>query len=118
MYYGNLLDISLIIIESQAVAISLIVKNNNNFMFWIDLFDSTKRVNIYNYISFIRYITTKSSTSINFGRGIYKYKMINFRPDIANLYALKIYNNRFGLIADNLKYRILCFSKYIIKKFK
>tara|TARA_B100000131_G_C18098011_1_gene604835 strand:- start:803 stop:1837 length:1035 start_codon:yes stop_codon:yes gene_type:complete len=118
MYYNNLIDISLLFIKSKVIAISFITKYRSKYMFWIDIFDSTKRVNIYNYISFIRHVSSISSVDINFGRGIYKYKLINFRPDISNLYSLEIYKNKIDLIIDYFKIKILYMIKRLYKRFK
>ena len=35
---------------------------------------------------------------INFGRGDYDYKLLNFNPHIDNLYRLRSFNNRFDYI--------------------
>ena len=113
-----MIDISLLFIKSKVIAISFITKYRSKYMFWIDIFDSTKRVNIYNYISFIRHVSSISSVDINFGRGIYKYKLINFRPDISNLYSLEIYKNKIDLIIDYFKIKILYMIKRLYKRFK
>ena len=63
-------------------------------------------------------ISIKNSVKINFGRGVYDYKVQNFKPDIKQLFAVYIYKNRYYLniflFTDELKSILkLIYKKYI-----
>ncbi|MDA0890647.1 MAG: hypothetical protein O3A52_05805, partial [Bacteroidetes bacterium] len=98
--------------------ISFILRSANEYLFWIDMYDNSKMINIYNYISFIERISQENNIKINFGRGVYDYKVTNFKPDIKQLFAFYIFSNKLQLLiflfVDNIK-EIL---KSIYKKIK
>ena len=71
-------------------------KSPVEFMFWIDLFDESKMINIFSYIRFMQFASSGSSVVINFGRGRYFYKVSNFSPFFEKLYQVEIYNNKWG----------------------
>ena len=70
-------------------AINILLKyNDSHVMFWIDLYKSRKNINLSNYIDFIINYSDPYKT-INFGRGLYSYKMKNFEPNTENLMTLR-----------------------------
>lgn len=70
-------------------------RSDNEFMFWIDLFDNSKMINIASYIRFIETVSLESSVVMNFGRGRYFYKVSNFSPVFDSLYQIDVYDSRF-----------------------
>ena len=118
LYNSNRIFISLVKTKVNTHAISFISRNKNDYLFWIDMYDNSKMINIYNYILFIEKISLNNSVNINFGRGVYDYKIENFKPDIKQLFAVYIYKNKFKLSLFIFVERIINFLKSIYKKFK
>ena len=118
LYNSNRMIVSMVKSKSNICAISFILRNTNEYLFWIDMYDNSKMINIYNYISFIERISQENNIKINFGRGVYDYKVTNFKPDIKQLFAFYIFSNKLQLLiflfVDNIK-EIL---KSIYKKIK
>lgn len=109
MYVAGLLQISLIKNNNKAHAISFIMRCNNTRMFWIDLFSNIPRVNIYNYIKFITSVSIDyDKTEMHFGRGLYGYKMRNFKPIVKDLTEINIYFN-------SIKYYLFLIKRFIYK---
>ena len=118
LYNSNRILISIVKNRSNTHAISFILRVENEYLFWIDMYDNSKMINIYNYILFLENISIKNSVKINFGRGVYDYKVQNFKPDIKQLFAVYIYKNRYYLniflFTDELKSILkLIYKKYI-----
>ena len=118
LYNSNRMIVSMVKSNSNICAISFILRNTNEYLFWIDMYDNSKMINIYNYISFIERLSQENNIKINFGRGVYDYKVTNFKPDIKQLFAFYIFSNKLQLLiflfVDNIK-EIL---KSIYKKIK
>jgi len=95
LYNSKKIVISVVNSENKIHAISFILQKSNQFLFWIDMFDESKMVNIFNYISLIRKLSLQNSVIMNLGRGEYNYKIINFKPEIKQLYAVHIFTNKF-----------------------
>ena len=72
----------------------LLKKSSNEFMFWIDLFDDSKMINICSYINFLKVISLEQSVSINFGRGRYPFKESNFSPEFHELHQALIFSSK------------------------
>ena len=81
------------------------------------MYDNNKMINIYNYILFMESISCDNNVKINFGRGVYDYKLENFKPDIKQLFALYIYRNQFQLNLFLFIDKILGILKSIYKKY-
>ena len=78
-------------------ACNIIMKRSStDFMFWIDLFDELKMINIFSYIHFMKFVSSGSSAVIDFGRGRYFYKYSNFAPTFDKLYQIEIYTTKWG----------------------
>lgn len=104
LYSNNLLDISLINRNKNVDAISFIMKKGDVFMFWIDLFNDTPRINIYNYIKFVTSLSSsKDYMEIHLGRGLYPYKVRNFKPESRRLFAVHIYFNLLSYILYSVR---------------
>jgi|TARA_B110000091_G_C13700805_1_gene426197 hypothetical protein len=118
LYQTNNLIISKVKVNDKNSAMSLIFKNNNEYSFWVDLYNDMQMMNLYHNARFIKEITSKESAIFNFGRGIYKYKLQNFNPEVFNLYEFMIFNNVFLKVKFILKENIEFFLKSIYKKLK
>ena len=75
-------------------------------------------VNLYNYISYISLKSVDNKVSINFGRGMYNYKISNFAPDIRELYALHIFSSKSLKISYIIKSYVLGLIRFLYRKFK
>jgi hypothetical protein len=117
LYNNNLIIINAIYDENDALALNIITVTNDYYMFYIDLYKDIKYINLYSYIKFIKTISENSELfkeNISFGRGLYSYKIKNFKPIPEYLYTY-IYSNRKLLTINNLKY-ISSFMLYPIYK--
>ena len=82
-------------------AVSFVIKDSTQYLTWIDMFDNSKMINIFNYISLITVLSSEDSVIINFGRGVYRYKILNFIPQSKDLFSLQI-NYRLGSVYVHL----------------
>ena len=97
LYNLDIVIIHLMKNEDCVSSCNIILKRSfKEFMFWIDLFDDSKMINIASYIRFIEAVSLESSVVINFGRGRYFYKISNFSPIFDQLYQISIYNSKWG----------------------
>ena len=117
LYNSNRMLVSIVKNKSNTHAISFILRNENEYLFWIDMYDNAKMINIYNYILFIENISSENSVKINFGRGVYDYKIGNFKPEIKQLFAIYIYENQLQLSLFLFIDKIKGILKLIYKKF-
>ena len=118
LYNSNKMIVSMVKNKSNIHGISFLLRNDNEYLFWIDLYDNTKMINIYNYISFMENISCEHSVKISFGRGVYDYKVVNFKPDIKQLFAIYIFTNHFWLIIFLINDNIRGILRSIYKKLK
>ena len=117
LYYNKYIEISLIK-DNEVRALSFIMRNKNESMFWIDLYDDVQMVNLYNYISYISLKSADNKVCINFGRGAYNYKIYNFAPNIRELYALNVFSNKLLKISYIIKDYVTDIIRLIYKKIK
>jgi len=111
LWDDKLMIISVIKKENLVNALSFILKRGNSFMFWIDLFDENKMMNLNNYILFIKDRSLNNNIQINFGRGGYEYKISNFKPEIEDLYSVNVFNNSLNKIRFEISSFIMSFIK-------
>ena len=108
LYVSNLLDISTVTKGQDVHAISFIMKKDKISMFWIDLFNDVSRINIYNYIRYITNLSyNKDNVEIHLGRGLYPYKIRNFKPEYGKLFEGYIYFGFLSYYLSLMKKRIL-----------
>jgi len=97
----------------------LLKKSPREFMFWIDLFDDSKIINISSYINFMKSSSLEQSVIINFGRGRYSYKVSNFLPEFHKLHQMYIFSNKWQklmfLIVNQIRSLLLSMYKKIKK---
>lgn len=118
LYLERKMLISMIKKNNKVHALSFVLKKSNEYLFWIDMFDDTKMVNIFNYISLMQELSSKNTVKMNLGRGTYNYKITNFKPEIKQLFAIFIFSSKFQklsfLFFKNVKNSI----RVIYKKIK
>jgi len=95
LFNSDKLIISIIRQDMKIHALSFILKNSDNYLFWISLFDNSQMIHIYNYILFMEAVSGNNKVQISFGRGDYDYKITNFKPDVKQLFAIFIFINQF-----------------------
>ena len=117
LFDSDRLLISMIIKDMEIYAISFILKNADEYLFWISLFDNIKMIQIYNYISFMEKVSGNNKVKISFGRGAYGYKVINFKPDVKQLFAVFIFSNTLQKAAFLFFEKIRTTIKLIYKSF-
>jgi hypothetical protein len=105
LYLNGKVVLSIVSERGIINAISFIINSPSEYLVWIDMYDDSKIINLYNYISYISLKSVDNKVCINFGRGAYSYKISNFAPEIRELYALYIFSSK------SLKIR------YIIKNY-
>lgn len=119
LYDAGLLQIHLTQKENSILAANfwLYDKDKTEYIDWIAIYMDKER-NLDNLLQSIHYIAQQGKI-VNFGRGTYKYKMHNFRPQIYNLYTLRWSRSIWGQIGDlfamNL-YQVKQIVKKIIRK--
>ena len=109
----------LIISQTKSIEIlsmCFILRKDNEYLFWMDIFYDIQFINLFNYISFISNISSHCNVLINFGRGDYNYKLLNFNPNIDNLYRLRIFNNRFDYIRSSFIENCMSLFKSLYNK--
>lgn len=116
LYLKGEIIISMIKDSTGVQAISFILFNDNKYLFWIDMYDKSKMINILNYIFFITKFSKLHDVNIQFGRGDYSYKLKNFLPIVNNLNSISIFFNKFDLIFFKFYLYIIRFLKSIFKK--
>ena len=98
LYDSGFLIVSIIKVDDKISGISLIFKHEDQYSFWVDLFDDRKMINLYHNTLFLKYITQNSDAVFNFGRGIYNYKIQNYQPEVYELFELNTFENIFQQI--------------------
>ena len=76
--------------EGKPIAMNLIlVSQGNRYTLWIDLYKDIRYINIFSYILLLEHLNnhTDKEFCLDFGRGIYDYKIKNFHPNIENQYT-------------------------------
>jgi hypothetical protein len=85
LYDKNHLIIHELRIEDNPISLNFCMKSKNHYVLWLDLYKDVQYINIASYLKFMEYINKNenfSSFKIDFGRGLYNYKIKNFKPDI------------------------------------
>ncbi|MEE2700025.1 MAG: hypothetical protein VYD71_01505 [Bacteroidota bacterium] len=118
LYNKKLISLSIVRKENKIHALSFVLKKSNEYLFWIDMFDESKMVNLFNYTSIMSKLSSENAVCMNLGRGLYNYKIVNFNPKIAQLYAIHIFNSKMQLLIFQSSNKILKFAKSIYKRLR
>ena len=118
LYNNKYIEISRIK-DKNIKAILFVIRNHNNMLLWIDLYDNHEyAVALYNCISYIKDKSQNNKICINLGRGIYKWKLLKFKPQIKELYTINIFSNSFIRIIHIIKSYLINIIRLIYIKFK
>ena len=118
LFKDNKIIFSIVKTSDRIHAISFVMKDSRQHLIWIDMYDDSKMVNLYNYISVITFLSSKSSVIINFGRGGYSYKLKNFLPEVKTLYSINIFTSKWQEYKFNIKERVFKILKHLYNKIK
>ena len=118
LYQEKLLSISVVKSNTSFNAISFILNDQCQRIIWIDMYDESKMVNLFNYISLVSRFSEKESININFGRGDYGYKMSNFLPEIKSLYSVFLFSSDWQEFKFRFKNNVFSILRYLYKKIK
>ena len=120
MYETGLLTVALLYQDNVIKSVNFMFYNqaNNEYIKWIMLY-ADKRYNLIINLKLIEYLYNHGGAVINFARGIYDYKMVNYHPKVFCLYRLEMEKTNSsaltGLITIN-KYYMKKIVKSIIRK--
>ena len=64
----------------------------------------------------MRKVSVNESVVVNFGRGAYNYKIVNFKPKIKQLYVVLVFENSMQIYISQFCDKILKASKLIYRK--
>ena len=64
----------------------------------------------------MRKISINGPVVVNLGRGIYSYKIVNFKPTVKQLYAILVFENRMQLYLSQFSDKVLKVTKLIYRK--
>ena len=118
LYDRKFVVLSIVQDASKVKAISFVTSRLENHMFWIDMFDDSKMINIFNYISFISKKSFNNQININFGRGLYRYKIKNFLPHERYLHSILIYNSKWQELRYKLQTNLVKLLKNVLRKIR
>ena len=117
LYQAGELEVFSKLDKGELVSASMVLKNKNYRMVWIDLFADIQFINLSAYIDYIQYLEQFPQTTFSFGRGSYDYKAKNFQPKLQNLYNLRYSKSKWDFYFFNY-YPIKLFVKRLIKEKK
>jgi len=107
LYNQDLIILSVIKSNNRFSVVNIILKEFDEYIFWIDLFNDEQMINIAGYINFLKSISLQDAVNINFARGRYFYKESNFAPIFFNLYSIYYFPSLFSkwrfIIFDDLR---------------
>lgn len=119
LYNSGFLIIHSMTHKDTLVACNFILKREDNkFLFWIDLFDDIQMINISSYIAFMKSVSLQYPVFIDFGRGRYFYKTSNFKPTFSRLYQIDIFFTRWTRLNFIFWSKITSFLLSIYRKKK
>ena len=116
LYLSGMLFLSIVSEKGIVNAISFIINSPAEYLIWIDLYDDSKLVNLYNYILVSSNLSAHESATINFGRGSYNYKIKNFLPEKKKLFSLYLFSSKYVEFIFFLKRIFMQFIKHFYRK--
>jgi|TARA_B100001964_G_scaffold220281_1_gene263181 hypothetical protein len=118
LYNSRILIISTVKSKEKINAFSFILQRSDEYLFWIDMYDDSKMVNIFNYICLMQKLSAEKNIVMNLGRGTYDYKISNFMPGINQLYAIFIFSNKYREFRYFFTKNLISLFKSVYKKIK
>lgn len=116
LYKENIIEILALYQNDEIKSCNLVFvdKKHNEYIKWIMIYTES-RWNLVVNILFMKYLYQKESCTINFARGIYDYKLVNFHPDVKPLFRIYISKTKSGHLKNMLK--LFFFNSLAITKF-
>ncbi len=119
---GTMIISSLVDEENKILSMNFILKSRDEsvYLFWIDIYRDIPYINLSAYLYFIEWLTVnkKEPFTIDFGRGLYGYKIKNFIPEIELQFTLFYAKSSIGFIKYLIKLSALLSIKDFYKKNK
>lgn len=118
LYNDGLLSVAVTSENNTALVANLFLMNGNEWLNWLVVYRDGQ-YNTANLLQMVDHIYTAGGGIFNFARGIYEYKVSNFRPEIHNLYRVeyaKSLKDQIGVLMSFYKYYLKVFLKPIIRK--
>ena len=81
--------------DEKAVCINFYYQNQQEFIDWLAIY-TDKNMNLCNIIQMMQHIYENGGGQLNFARGLYPYKVHNFRPTLHNLYSVHYSKTKWG----------------------
>ena len=118
LYLSGKLVLSIVSQRGVVNAISFIINSPLEYLVWIDMYDDSKMINLYNYILAISSLSYDESVKINFGRGSYNYKIKNFLPLGKKLFSMYIFSSKYSELKFFFERRVVQLIKRVYNKIK
>ena len=118
LYQNGKIILSIVKTQDTINAISFIIKDSDQYLIWIDMYDNSKMINIFNYISLVSLLSSSKAVIINFGRGEYSYKISNFLPKVMYLSSFYIFTSKWQELKYNVEGFVMQLLKNTYKKIK
>lgn len=113
LYKEKMLLIGVTYLDGQPLAANIFLKGENEYINWL-VFYTDKQYNLWNVLQHIEYFS-ETGAVLNFARGLYEYKMRNFRPVIYTLYSLRYSASTLGTLND-IRYVGWHFFRKLVKR--
>ena len=119
LYNSGIIILHLMRDKDRINCINILLRNSaSEFIFWVDLFDDSKTINISSYVNFMKSYSLQRAIVINFGRGRYFYKSSNFFPEFHELYQICIFPSKWKKLIFLIVNYLSILFKPMYKKFK
>ncbi len=116
LYDKEILSAALLFIDEEIESINFVYYDakRREYIKWLMLYMESKWNMVIN-IKIAEYLyANEPGTTINFARGIYDYKLVNFHPDVKPLFRVMIAKTRWGHF-KNIISTVFHYSKPIVK---
>jgi len=97
LYNAGLLTIACTFDGNKPLAANIYLIKDNEYIDWLAIYID-RRHNTTNLLQMMELIYNNSGGTFNFGRGLYDYKVSNFKPEIHNLYRIEYSKSRISQI--------------------
>lgn len=118
VYEEGLLTIGCSFEGENPIAANLYLINGKEYIDWLAIYKDGK-YNISNLLQMMERIYINGGGTFNFARGLYDYKISNFRPEIHNLYRIEYSKSNKGqmmILKSFYWYYLKVFLKVILKR--
>ena len=106
LYDNHLINFNMVSYKNEVKSIIIIFKKQNSYQLWISLYMEIPHISVFTINSFLQSIMSKEDVRIDLGRGVYKFKTMNYAPTSLLLYE-------FYFSKSNIDYFIFIFNKIL-----